>query len=107
MSGKPKKQVDQVSLPVSFVTPDELKSTYATNLVVQHTEHEFIISFYEARPPILLGAPADVRAKLQTVGEVKAVCVARVVVSPNRMADFIQVMQQNLATFKAGCSEEK
>jgi len=52
-------------LPIKWQIPEDLISRYATNLVVQHTEHEFTISFFEAEPPILLGTPEDSTLAIQ------------------------------------------
>jgi hypothetical protein len=57
-----------ISIPVEWHVPEDVVSGYATNILVQHTEHEFIISFYEAQPPILFGdKPDEVRAQLKQI----------------------------------------
>ena len=60
MSDELKSPPDQVSLPVNFLIPDNMVSRYATNLLVQHTEQEFVISYFEARPPVVLGGAEQV-----------------------------------------------
>ena len=44
-----------INLPIEWNYPENIVSKYATNLVVPHTEHEFILSFFEARSPVILG----------------------------------------------------
>ncbi len=87
-------------ISVNLHTPPGFPSQYATNLVVQHTEHEFVITFFEMRPPPLLGTEQKKRKQLDAVKEIDATCLARIIVSPNRMGEFIQVMQDNLKTFE-------
>ncbi len=82
---------------VDFEIPPNLNSVYATNLLVQHTEHEFIISFFEVQPPPLLGSPEQKDQQLKAISSLKGKCLARVVVSPARMREFVQVMSDNLS----------
>jgi hypothetical protein len=74
--------------------PDDLVSGYATNMLVQTGENELYVSFFEAPPPVLL-APEDVKS----LESVKAECIARVVISPDRMPKFIEVLQKQLDAF--------
>jgi hypothetical protein len=93
-------------LPLEWHIPDELSCQYATNLVVQHTEHEFIISFFRASPPILLGPAEDVEEKFARLKSVRAECVARVIVAPGRMKEFVQVLKKNLELQQSKVAEE-
>jgi hypothetical protein len=83
-------------LPLEWRFPGDITSRYATNMVVQHTQHEFIISFFEAYPPVLLGEAEEREAALEHIESVPAICVARIIVSPERLKEFIQVLQDNL-----------
>lgn len=74
-------------------------SRYATHIVVQHTEHEFIISFFEVQPPVLLGMPEEIEARLEQIESIRADCVARVIVAAERMPEFVRVLQDNLDTY--------
>lgn len=74
---------------------DNMTSKYSTNLVVQHTEHEFVLSFFEATPPILL-SDKDI-----DIDSVTAECVARIVIAPGRLQQFIDVLQKNVDIYKS------
>jgi hypothetical protein len=89
------KQVEHF-IPIDWVFPEDIVSRYATNLVVQHYEHEFIISFFELKRPIMLGEPDEIAAKFQELESAPAECVARVIVAADRMPEFIAVLQGNL-----------
>ena len=80
---------------VEWHIPENVVTKYATNMVVQHSDQEFILSFFEILPPIILGTPQDLE-KLETLSSVRAECIARVIVSAERMPRFVQVLQQNL-----------
>ena len=90
------KQGEPRCLPLEWHFPGDIISRYATNMVVQHTEHEFIVSFFEVRPPVLLGEVEEQEAALEQVKSVRADCVARIIVAPERLKEFIQVLQDNL-----------
>lgn len=92
---------DIVELPIIWEEPIEIISRYANNIVVRHSKDEFIISFYEMRPPVMLGEPEEVKAKLHELGHVRAECVARIVVAVSKMPSFINAMKTNLAGFQA------
>lgn len=74
--------------------PEEALSRYATNLLVQTGEQELYLSFFEARPPVLL-APKD----LEALESVTAECIAQIIVTPERLAKFIEALQQQLDVF--------
>lgn len=99
--------LEGVRLPLEWSVPDDLVSRYATNMVVQHTKQEFTVSFFEVRMPIALGTPEEIKAALQRLAGVKAQCVARVIVAPEHMAEFIAVLQDNLKTYRASFGEVK
>ena len=48
-------------VPIKWHYPDSIVTRYATNFVVQHTDREFIISFFEAWPPVIIGTPEEKR----------------------------------------------
>jgi len=88
-------------VPLIHDFPKDLVSRYATHFVVQHTEQEFVISFFEVDNPILLGTPEENREALRSMSGVPAHCVARIIIAPNRMEQFVQILQQNLERFHA------
>ena len=87
-----------VSVPLEWHIPDNVVSRYATNLVVQHSPHEFIISFFEAQPPIIVG---NDEAELANIKSLRAECVGRIIVAPDRMPEFISVLQANFQLYRS------
>jgi len=94
-------------VPIEWHISEDLDTKYATNLVIQHSEHEFIIDFFEMRHPLILGNPDQVREQWEKLESVRAECVARIVVSPNRMQEFINVMQADLDKYEGKDQEEQ
>jgi hypothetical protein len=95
-----------VFLPIEWHCPEGLISRYATNLVVQHAEHEFYISFFEIMPPLVLGAPEERKAKLEEIESVRAECVARVIVPAGQMPVFIKTLQSNWEAYRSKQTSE-
>jgi len=89
------------SVRIVFHVPENIVARYATNVVVQHTEHEFIVSFFELERPPLLGSPEQIAEQLKQLDEVRAKCVARIIVAPRRMEGFVKAMQENLSKYLA------
>lgn len=87
----------RIAVPIEWCYPDNIVSRYATNMIVQHTEYEFILSFFEVQPPILLGSPEEKQEKALHIESIKAECVARIIVSAERMPNFVRVLQDNLS----------
>ena len=59
------------------------------------------------RHPLILGNPDQVREQWEKLESVRAECVARIVVSPNRIQEFINVMQADLDKYEGKNQEEQ
>jgi Protein of unknown function (DUF3467) len=96
----PKKQVrkkpQERVIPTVWNFPEDLLSGYATNMLVQTGEQELFVSFFELQQPVLL-VPEDAE-KLESV---KAECIARIIVTPERLVGFIEVLQKQLDAYNA------
>jgi hypothetical protein len=68
---------------------------------VQHEPDIFILSFFEVWPPVILGADEEEKQKeLDKINRVESKCVARLVVTPQKMAEFVKVMSENLKNYE-------
>lgn len=90
------KPIEKIMIPIEWYVPEGLKSQYVTNMVIQHTDEEFIMSFFEMKTPIILGSPEKIKSTFEHMQTVRAECVSRIIVTPKRMVEFIKVMQKNL-----------
>ena len=90
---------NRFTFPLEWYISEGIVSHYATTMVVQHTGNEFIISFFEVVPPLLLGEPDEIKDKVKKIKSVRAECVARVIIANAKMPDFIKALQQNYEKF--------
>ena len=89
-----------VAFSVSWVVPPDAVSLPATNMVVQHDNHEFFLSFFEIVPPLVIGKGEAAKRKLAEMGGVDARFLTRVKISANRFQNFIDALQQNLDSYR-------
>ncbi len=47
-------------IPVEWHTPDDIKTYHVTDMTIHFTGHDFVVSFFEVRPPLLLGSMSEV-----------------------------------------------
>jgi hypothetical protein len=97
-----KKKPRKGTIPMVWNYPDDLWSGYATNIIVQAGEQELYVSFFEAPPPVILQ-----EEDWQRLESVNAECFARIIVSPDRLAQFIEVLKQQLDTFNKKRAAQK
>jgi len=107
MSEQERPQDDGMLVPLRHRLPESLVTRYATNITVQHTDAEFIISFYEVVPPVLLGTPEENRAAIEELGAVEAICVARIAVPAARMVGFVKAIAENYENYMRRFVEPK
>jgi len=77
-----------VAVPIEWYAPEGLMTPFATNMVIQTIENFFKISFFEIKPPIRLDESESHPSK------VRADCVASVIITPDRLPNFIEVLQK-------------
>ena len=81
--------------------PEDLQSHFISNIIVQHQPEAFILSFFEIWPPPILGdSDAEIRRQADSIEEIEAKCVARLVVTPSKMEELIKAMTDNLQTYR-------
>ncbi len=80
---------------IKFIYPDDLKSKFTNNIIVQHQKDHFVISFFETFLPGLLGSKEEQKKMLEKIDHVESKCIARLIVTPEKMADFIKAMESN------------
>lgn len=83
---------DSIQIPIHFNMPVGMPSVYATNMIIQASEHEVIISFFEAQPPLFSDDDTNNIEVLQKVG-IRADCVAKVTIAKNRISGFAKIIK--------------
>lgn len=89
------------NLRIERTFPEGLQTHFVSNIVVQHDPDIFIISFFELWPPVVLGESDEEKRKaLMALDHVDAKCVARLVVTPGKMKEFIAAMEENFKGYE-------
>ena len=87
-------------LRIERIYPDNLQSHFVTNVVIQHQPDFFVLSFFEVWPPAILGETEEEKQKaLDSLENVEAKCVARLIFPPDKMGEFVAAMNENFANY--------
>lgn len=81
---------EQVSLNIVHHFPEDSRLTFSDNVAIQHTPTEFTITFAQVRQPLVATA-----SEYDTMTTIRADVVARIVLTPAKMLEFIQSLQEN------------
>ncbi len=92
MSEKDKKN-EGIVLQVDWHIPDDIVAKYATNMLVQRGENEYYISFFETKPPLLMGTPEQISKKASGLKALNATCVAQIIIAADKLPSFIEALQ--------------
>ncbi|MFA4909461.1 MAG: hypothetical protein WC649_00215 [Desulfobacteria bacterium] len=85
----------KVTVPIEWYVPEGVMTPFASNIVVQLVEDVFKISFFESKIPIQLDATQPPPSKI------RADCVTSVIITPNKLSQFIGVLQEQLDKYKS------
>jgi hypothetical protein len=85
---------DNVLIKTVRYLPPDLIAHFVDNMLVVHTEHQFVVSFLQTEFPL-----AANKEELLEVESMRAKCVARVIISPNQMQSFIEALQTNYTKY--------
>lgn len=83
-------------IPVQVFVPEDQFIDYTDAFAVSHSDEEFVISFLQLQYPI-----AITQEQLDSIKEAETVCVARIALTPKRMALLIEALQNNLNIYNA------
>ena len=96
-----------ITLPIEWHVSDSIQSRYATNVLVQAGQYEFIISFFEAQIPLFAGQPEENKAMLEQLGAIRAECVGRIIVAAEQLPNIINALQASLEAYRASASKDQ
>lgn len=83
-----------IETPIEWRVAENVPTYYATNLLAQHTPHEFILTFFELWPPALLGSDEERMAQAEALESLPAKSLARIVIAANRMPSILKALQE-------------
>lgn len=97
--------VPGLRLPLKWVIPESISSRFATEMLVQHTDQEFVLSFFETVPPAFFGSPAEQLEQARKMDAVETVCVARIVISAKRMPGFAKAIEKGIERYQRSSTD--
>lgn len=100
---QPAPSAQRLERPVPLVPTgsDSVVTHYASILAAQPVETNMLISFFEVHPPVFFGPPEQQMAQLERTKSVAAECVARVIVSAERLEEMINILSTALELLRA------
>jgi hypothetical protein len=94
MAAKKKAEnVASLALPIEWHVGDEIKTLFATNLIVQSSEHDTKITFFDIQPPLITGTPEQIKKSVEGLKSVRANCVARIGIATAHVPEFIEALR--------------
>ncbi|WP_145114177.1 hypothetical protein [Gimesia panareensis] len=87
-------------IALEHVLPDDLATIFSNNFVVQNDGPEFYFLFFHTQPPLIIGGAEHTAEKLEALDSIKTECVARVVISADRVPSIIRALQDNYEKYK-------
>lgn len=85
--------------PIKWIVPDTLRTDHSTHLVVQQQGSEFTFLFFETESLLFSGTPEEQTTEYQALPEVKAKCVARVVMSAENAVEAANNLVESVNRF--------
>lgn len=87
-------------VPIEWVVPDSVLTSRTTNIAIQQSgPAEFIVSFFDLRPPIITGSLEEQLEKYHQIESIPAVCTARFFLSYDRLVDYSNVFKNAIDEF--------
>jgi len=91
----------EYAVPIKWNVPETIVTRFASNLVVQHIEGYFKLSFFEIKPDIITD-PNDVKPPTEIVAE----CVGSIIIPPHKLQSIIDVLSRQLEQRKTPASSQ-
>ena len=97
---------DIIAVPIAREYPPGQIGVLANHFAIQQDGPEFHLLFFQTHPPLILVESEQERRDLLAKAEARSVCVARLIVSAERLPSFIEAMQSNLDKYQLRVSEK-
>ena len=90
-----------IEIPLYIVGADEVPIVFSNLMMVQHEQREFILTFCQFSPPLVLGSPEAQAQQVKSMPYVPVKVVSRVGLTPERMNELIEALKENYAKWQA------
>ena len=103
-AGKERARPEDIAVPIAREFPAGQVGVAANHFVIQHDQSEFHLLFFQTHPALILGDTDEETEKAaEQVKSARSVCVARIIVSAERLPSFVRAMQENLEKHGRAC----
>ena len=82
-----------IALPLVWMDVEDADTRAVNQLIVQHHEDEFILTFGHVTPPMLTGTPEENAAQAKNIPYVGVKVVAQLATTPAKVEAFVKAMQ--------------
>lgn len=89
-----KKNINELIVPIEWNVPENIITPFASNMTVQILEDVFKLTFFEVKQPIQIDQSEPLPQK------VRADFVTSVIVTPGKLSQIINVLQNQLNNYK-------
>ncbi|HSW56377.1 MAG TPA: DUF3467 domain-containing protein [Ignavibacteriaceae bacterium] len=89
-----------VSIKINYQVPEDIESHFSDSFVVQHQKDHFILTFYQILQQPILGTEEERIEQLKNIKQLNAKCIARIIVTPQKIEDITRVLSENIEKFK-------
>ena len=93
-----KEEDETIALPLVWIDPDSVEILFVNQMVVQRQGDEYILTFGQQSPPMLIGSPKDKMEQAEKVPYVAIRPAVRLGLTKQRMKDFVTVLTRFLAS---------
>jgi hypothetical protein len=97
---------ESISLPIKRIV-EGVMPIAANHFVIQRTEHEYILYFFDLQAPLLIGTQEENRKEAELLEYVEARCVAKIVIADGRMGEFVELINKNSQLAVAGTQQDE
>lgn len=88
------------AVPIKWVGIEDTPVVFANQFVMQYLEEEFILTFGQLVPPVILGSDEDREAALATLSFVPTKTVGQFAFTAQRMKELVKLLQGQLDRYE-------
>lgn len=97
---------EEIKLPFFFIGTEDVPIQLSNMQAIQHVQQEFIITFAQFAPPLVVGTPEEQKEQVKAKPYLAVKTVARLAMSPERVLNLIGALQENYNKWKATQGKE-
>ena len=89
-----------IQLPLTWIGPEEVPIQLVNQMICQFNQDEFILTFGQMAPPLLLGTDEQKLEQAEQIAYVAVKPLARLAMTQARVRELIAVLEANLANYE-------